>query len=183
MTILVFPDQTVKWLSLMIALHYLCGLLFVIHSFGCWCSLLCTLCQGSEDETTQVVSSTLYHLEAIFLLLQKDEQTLKTCISDLEESIQAMTQDAANAARLYVTDEDIAKLPCTANDTVFAVKAPQGTTLEVPDPDEGLATGERRYRQATHTDLSLKILTSTHDILQSIVASNQIVLICSQYSV
>ena len=57
-----------------------------------------------------------------------------------------MTEDAANSARLYVTDEDIAKLPCTANDTVFAVKAPQGTTLEVPDPDEGLETGQRRYR-------------------------------------
>lgn len=79
--------------------------------------------------------------------LQQDEQTLKTCIKELEDSIKAMTEDASNAARLYVTDEDIAKLPCTANDTVFAVKAPQGTTLEVPDPDEGLASGERRYRQ------------------------------------
>lgn len=61
-----------------------------------------------------------------------------------------MTEDAANSARLYVTDEDIAKLPCTANDTVFAVKAPQGTTLEVPDPDDGLETGQRRYRWSLH---------------------------------
>lgn len=79
-------------------------------------------------------------------MLQQDEQTLKTCIKELEDSIKAMTENESNAARLYVTDEDIAKLPCTANDTVFAVKAPQGTTLEVPDPDEGLANGERRYR-------------------------------------
>lgn len=61
-----------------------------------------------------------------------------------------MTEDAANSARLYVTDEDIARLPCTANDTVFAVKAPQGTTLEVPDPDDGLETGQRRYRWFLH---------------------------------
>lgn len=61
-----------------------------------------------------------------------------------------MTEDAANSARLYVTDEDIARLPCTANDTVFAVKAPQGTTLEVPDPDDGLETGQRRYRWSLH---------------------------------
>ena len=94
-----------------------------------------------------------------------------------------MTKDAANAARLYVTDEDIAKLPCTANDTVFAVKAPQGTTLEVPDPDEGLATGERRYRQAMHTELSLKFSPPPMNILQSIIASSQIVLICSLCSV
>lgn len=78
--------------------------------------------------------------------MQHDEQTLKTCIQELEDSIKAMTEDAANAARLYVTNEDIASLPCTANETVFAVKAPQGTTLEVPDPDEGLASGQRRYR-------------------------------------
>ena len=78
--------------------------------------------------------------------MQRDEQTLKTCIQELEDSIKAMTEDAANAARLYVTNEDIASLPCTANETVFAVKAPQGTTLEVPDPDEGSAIGQRRYR-------------------------------------
>lgn len=78
--------------------------------------------------------------------LQEDEQNLKRHIKALETSIKDMTEDAANSARLYVTDEDIAKLPCTANDTVFAVKAPQGTTLEVPDPDDGLETGQRRYR-------------------------------------
>jgi len=78
--------------------------------------------------------------------LQEDEQNLKSHITALEDSIKDMTEDAANSARLYVTDEDIAKLPCTANDTVFAVKAPQGTTLEVPDPDDGLETGQRRYR-------------------------------------
>lgn len=78
--------------------------------------------------------------------LQEDEQSLKKHIKALENSIKDMTEDAANSARLYVTDEDIAKLPCTANDTVFAVKAPQGTTLEVPDPDDGLETGQRRYR-------------------------------------
>lgn len=90
-------------------------------------------------------------------LLQQDEQTLKTCIKELEDSIKAMTEDESNAARLYVTDEDIAKLPCTANDTVFAVKAPQGTTLEVPDPDEGLANGERRYRIILKSNCSVPI--------------------------
>ena len=83
-------------------------------------------------------------------VLQEDEQNLKKHIKALENSIKDMTEDAANSARLYVTDEDIAKLPCTANDTVFAVKAPQGTTLEVPDPDDGLETGQRRYRYLSH---------------------------------
>lgn len=28
----------------------------------------------------------------------------------------------------------------------MAIRAPQGTTLEVPDPDEGMPEGERRYQ-------------------------------------
>ena len=97
--------------------------------------------------------------------MQEDEQNLKKHITALENSIKDMTENAANSARLYVTDEDIAKLPCTANDTVFAVKAPQGTTLEVPDPDDGLETGQRRYRypclQLTKAYLLLNFI---HDI-------------------
>ena len=30
-------------------------------------------------------------------------------------------------------------------DTVIAIKAPSGTTLEVPDPDEGMEYPQRRY--------------------------------------
>ena len=90
----------------------------------------------------------MVRLTRAWCCLQEDEQNLKRHITALEDSIKDMTEDAANSACLYVTDEDIAKLPCTANDTVFAVKAPQGTTLEVPDPDDGLETGQRRYRYA-----------------------------------
>jgi hypothetical protein len=31
------------------------------------------------------------------------------------------------------------------NQTLIAIKAPAGTTLEVPDPDEGMSNGKRRY--------------------------------------
>jgi hypothetical protein len=37
---------------------------------------------------------------------------------------------------LFVTEEDIKSLPGFQNQTLIAVKAPHGTTLEVPDPDE-----------------------------------------------
>ena len=41
----------------------------------------------------------------------------------------------------------VAALPCMADDTVFAVHAPHGTALEVPDPDGGVAHGPKHYRQ------------------------------------
>ncbi len=65
---------------------------------------------------------------------------------------QAITENPLNRPRLFVTDEDVTGLPCFANDTLFAVKAPPGTTLEVPDPrQEPDAGGEHmRYRCGGH---------------------------------
>lgn len=63
----------------------------------------------------------------------------------LSDALRAMTEHQHNKARLYVTDSDITSLPCFANDTIFAVRAPQGTTLEVPDP-EADGRGQRKYR-------------------------------------
>lgn len=63
-------------------------------------------------------------------------------------ALQALSENPLNKPRLYVTDEDVMGLPCFANDTIFAVKAPPGTTLEVPDPREAAdpRDGQMRYR-------------------------------------
>ena len=37
-------------------------------------------------------------------------------------------------------------LSCGPAETILALRAPSGTTLEVPDPDEGLAAGQRRFQ-------------------------------------
>ncbi|KAF2289657.1 hypothetical protein GH714_037750 [Hevea brasiliensis] len=47
---------------------------------------------------------------------------------------------------LFVTEEDIKSLPCFQNETLIAIKAPHGTTLEVPDPAEAVEYPQRRYR-------------------------------------
>ncbi|KAE8674899.1 FAM210B protein [Hibiscus syriacus] len=47
---------------------------------------------------------------------------------------------------LFVTEEDIKSLPCFQNETLIAIKAPHGTTLEVPDPGEAADYPQRRYR-------------------------------------
>ena len=36
----------------------------------------------------------------------------------------------------YLSHLDIRSIPCLKDDTLLAVKAPYGSTLEVPDPDE-----------------------------------------------
>ena len=62
--------------------------------------------------------------------------------------IHAMTEDPSNKERLYVTNEDIVKLASIGRDTVFAVTAPQGTSLIVPDPDKTAPGQPPQYRWA-----------------------------------
>ena len=74
---------------------------------------------------------------------------LEQHIGHVRTSIAAMTDDPANKERLFVTNEDILALPSVAGDNVFAVTAPQGTSLVVPDPDANLGPhGERHYQCA-----------------------------------
>jgi transcription factor E2F3 len=47
---------------------------------------------------------------------------------------------------LYIAEEDIQKIPCFSSETLVAVRAPHGTTLEVPDPDEGMEHPKKRYQ-------------------------------------
>ena len=52
-----------------------------------------------------------------------------------------------NAARyMYVIYSDITSLPMYSTDTIIGIKAPSGTSLEVPDPDQGMRAGMRRFQ-------------------------------------
>ncbi|KAJ6759915.1 TRANSCRIPTION FACTOR E2F [Salix purpurea] len=57
-----------------------------------------------------------------------------------------LSEDEKNQKWLFVTKEDIKILPGFQNETLIAIKAPHGTTLEVPDPDEAVDYPQRRYR-------------------------------------
>ena len=46
---------------------------------------------------------------------------------------------------MYITKEELTSLRSLSEDTVVAVRAPAGTMLDVPDPDEGMKPGTRRF--------------------------------------
>lgn len=80
---------------------------------------------------------------------QEDSSLLEKHIKALQEAVRVMTEHPVNKGRMYVTNDDIIRLQSIGRDTVFAVTAPHGTTLVVPDPDEGIEhNGLRRYRCA-----------------------------------
>lgn len=78
------------------------------------------------------------------LLLQ--ERSLDNCIRETREQLRILSEDENNKQWLYVTEEDIKSLQCFQNQTLIAIKAPHGTTLEVPDPDEAIEYPQRRYQ-------------------------------------
>ena len=59
-----------------------------------------------------------------------------------------------------MTNEDIVSLASIGNDTVFAVTAPQGTSLVVPDPDAHTDQGQpRQYRRVHPSPAAIAMMT------------------------
>ncbi|KAM3374295.1 transcription factor E2FB isoform X1 [Capsicum galapagoense] len=75
-----------------------------------------------------------------------EENRLDEQIREMQERLRDLSEDENNQRWLFVTEDDIKSLPCLQNETLIAIKAPHGTTLEVPDPDEAVDYPQRRYR-------------------------------------
>lgn len=78
--------------------------------------------------------------------LYGEESRIDEKIREMREKLRILSEDENNQKWLYVTEEDIKSLPCFQNETLIAIKAPLGTTLEVPDPDEHVDYPHRRYQ-------------------------------------
>eukprot|EP00850_Spirogloea_muscicola_P013010 SM000086S23062 [mRNA] locus=s86:472875:476673:+ [translate_table: standard] len=78
--------------------------------------------------------------------LRFEERGLDESIREMHERLQQLTEDKDNQHFMFVTDEDIKCLPCFQDETLIVIKAPSGTILEVPDPDENLEYPQKRYQ-------------------------------------
>jgi len=47
---------------------------------------------------------------------------------------------------MYITKDELTSLSSLCEDTMIAVRAPPGTMLDVPDPDEGMKPGSRKFQ-------------------------------------
>ncbi|KAL1544046.1 transcription factor E2FB-like [Salvia divinorum] len=94
---------------------------------------------GEADESAPALQEELENLN-------HEECRLDDRIREMQEKLMALSEDEGNERWLFVTEEDIKSLPCFQNETLIAIKAPHGTTLEVPDPDEAVDYPQRRYR-------------------------------------
>nr|GMD12688.1 Transcription factor E2FB [Ipomoea batatas] len=96
------------------------------------------------------------NLQAEVEKLMLKERRIDEQIREMQDRLRDLSEDENNKGYcvlecssslwLFVTEEDIKGLPCFQNETLLAIKAPHGTTLEVPDPDEAVDYPQRRYR-------------------------------------
>ncbi|XP_074142589.1 transcription factor E2F4 [Sminthopsis crassicaudata] len=91
---------------------------------------------------TREIADKLIELKAEIEELQQREQELDQHKVWVQQSIRNVTEDVQNNCLAYVTHEDICK--CFTGDTLLAIRAPSGTSLEVPVP-EGL-NGQKKYQ-------------------------------------
>jgi len=54
----------------------------------------------------------------------------------MQDMLRDLLNRRENATHAYITHEDVRSLPHFRGETLIAIKAPAGTTLEVPDPDQ-----------------------------------------------
>ncbi|CAH8355114.1 unnamed protein product [Eruca vesicaria subsp. sativa] len=104
------------------------------------------LWKGVDDSSPGDMDADVSVLQTEIENLNLEEQALDNQIREMEERLRDLSEKEKNQKWLFVTEEDIKSLPGFQNQTLIAVKAPHGTTLEVPDPDEAGDLPQRRYR-------------------------------------
>ncbi|KAF8715534.1 hypothetical protein HU200_027191 [Digitaria exilis] len=99
------------------------------------------------DQSRAKLDNDLSFLKKEVENLNLQEQALDEHISKMSKKLKALTEDEIRQRWLFLTEDDIKGLPCFQNRTLIAIKAPHGSSVEVPDPD--MVTGDsfqRRYR-------------------------------------
>ncbi|OMO83177.1 hypothetical protein COLO4_22655 [Corchorus olitorius] len=102
--------------------------------------------KGLDVSRPGEVDDNVATLQAEVENLTIEERRLDEQIREMQERLRDLSEDENNQKWLFVTEDDIKSLPCFQNETLIAIKAPHGTTLEVPDPDEAVDYPQRRYR-------------------------------------
>ncbi|XP_022898892.1 transcription factor E2FB-like [Olea europaea var. sylvestris] len=102
--------------------------------------------KGADVSRPGEVDVSLNSLQAEVENLNMEEHKFDERISEMQAKLRSLSEDENNQMWLFVTEEDIKNLPCFQNETLIAIKAPHGTTLEVPYPDEAIDYPQMRYR-------------------------------------
>ena len=99
--------------------------------------------------------------------LLDQEQVLELDLHHMISVVKKQMADKSYMKQAFITLNDVKRMKCFDDATVMAIKAPMGTTLEVPDPDsfEG-ENGRRRYNiylKSLYGPIDVFLVSSNHD--------------------
>jgi len=96
--------------------------------------------------------------------LNRQELMIDEYVKRMQDMLKDLSEHEDNSQLAYVTHDDIRRLPNFKGETLIAIKAPSGTTLEVPDPDDGMEPGSRRYQIYLKSNGAIDVyLVSQHE--------------------
>jgi len=78
--------------------------------------------------------------------LKKEESIIDEQMKEAQISLKNLSENPSFSQYAYVTHEDIRALPNLWDQTLIAIKAPAGTRLEVPDPNECMVGSKTQYQ-------------------------------------
>lgn len=100
---------------------------------------------NSNSNTEEPVEDEASAVRRDIEMLREAERQLDGHMAKLWGRISGVVDHRVNKIRLYITDSDVATLPVVqSGDQVVAILAPQGTSLEIPDPGDGDQIRHRR---------------------------------------
>lgn len=92
--------------------------------------------KGYDKMGLQELDDQVAMLKAENVRLYLEEYSLDDSIRQRQELLRALEEDENYQKYLFLTQADIVSLPCFQNKTLIAIKAPRGSNIEVPEPNE-----------------------------------------------
>ncbi|XP_071699863.1 transcription factor E2FC-like [Rutidosis leptorrhynchoides] len=101
--------------------------------------------KGDGTLSPRNVGTNAKRLKAELEHLHAEEARLDQCIRETQERLNFLESDHNTQKHLYVTGEDFNNISCFKNQTLIAVRAPHGSSIEVPDPDQDSDYFQKNY--------------------------------------
>lgn len=102
---------------------------------------------GSTDTSEGSFISESAALNRELETLQQDEKSLDLWISQMQESMNQLTKDPMYAKFAFITFDDIRKVGAEeGSESLLAIRAPPGATLEAPDPEQASESEREKYQ-------------------------------------
>mgnify|MGYP000568756082 CR=1 FL=1 len=105
---------------------------------------------GKDKEQDDELHGTVLQMQKELQALNEQEQVLDDHIHAVTEAATERLEESAQHKDnwAYVTSEELCSIKEFADQTIIVIRAKKGTTLEVPDPDEG-TLGDLRLRRSS----------------------------------